>query len=112
MYVATASACLMARETGREYIVHPGAVMIVPLLDKGRLLMERQFRHPMGRVMLEFPAGKLDPNESPLACAKRELLEETRLHGQGMGACRCPAQRDRLFHRRHRDLLRPRPDPG
>ncbi len=65
------------KATGREYIVHPGAVMIVPLLDKGRLLMERQFRHPMGRVMLEFPAGKLDPNESPLACAKRELLEET-----------------------------------
>lgn len=65
------------KETGREYIVHPGAVMIVPVLDNGRLLMERQFRHPMGRVMLEFPAGKLDPNESPLACAKRELLEET-----------------------------------
>ncbi|MEH0165520.1 NUDIX hydrolase [Roseateles microcysteis] len=65
------------KETGREYIVHPGAVMIVPILDKGQLLMERQFRHPMGRVMLEFPAGKLDPNESPLACAKRELLEET-----------------------------------
>lgn len=65
------------KEAGREYIVHPGAVMIVPVLDNGRLLMERQFRHPMGRVMLEFPAGKLDPNESPLACAKRELLEET-----------------------------------
>ncbi|MDI4633246.1 NUDIX hydrolase [Pelomonas sp. V22] len=65
------------REAGREYIVHPGAVMIVPLLDNGRLLMERQFRHPMGRVMLEFPAGKIDPGESPLACAQRELREET-----------------------------------
>lgn len=64
-------------ETTREYIVHPGAVMIVPLLDDGRLLMERQFRYPMDRVMLEFPAGKLDAGEAPLACAQRELLEET-----------------------------------
>jgi ADP-ribose pyrophosphatase len=61
----------------REYIVHPGAVMIVPLLDDGRLLLERQFRYPMGRVMLEFPAGKLDAGEPPLRCAQRELLEET-----------------------------------
>lgn len=61
----------------REYIVHPGAVMIVPLLDDGRLLMERQFRYPMGRAMLEFPAGKLDAGEAPLVCAQRELLEET-----------------------------------
>lgn len=65
------------REAAREYIVHPGAVMIVPLLDDGRLLMERQYRYPMGRVMLEFPAGKLDAGEAPLACAQRELLEET-----------------------------------
>jgi ADP-ribose pyrophosphatase len=65
-----------ARAT-REYIVHPGAVMIVPLLDDGRLLMERQFRYPMGRAMLEFPAGKLDAGEKPLVCAQRELLEET-----------------------------------
>ncbi|MDY0747495.1 NUDIX hydrolase [Paucibacter sp. R3-3] len=64
-------------ESAREYIVHPGAVMIVPILDKGQLLLERQYRYPMGRVMLEFPAGKIDPGEDILACAKRELLEET-----------------------------------
>lgn len=61
----------------REYIVHPGAVMIVPLLDDGRVVVERQFRYPMGRVMLEFPAGKLDAGEPPLTCAIRELAEET-----------------------------------
>ena len=64
-------------ESTREYIRHPGAVMIVPLLDDGRMVLERQYRYPMGRVMLEFPAGKLDAGESPLACAQRELLEET-----------------------------------
>ncbi len=61
----------------REYVVHPGAVAIVPLLDDGRILLERQFRHPVGRVLLEIPAGKLDPGEDALACARRELREET-----------------------------------
>ena len=61
----------------REYIVHPGAVMVVPLLPDGRLVVERQYRYPMGRAMLEFPAGKLDEGETPFACALRELTEET-----------------------------------
>ena len=61
----------------REYIVHPGAVMIIPLLDDGRVVVERQWRHPLARVMLEFPAGKLDAGEPPLHCAIRELAEET-----------------------------------
>lgn len=61
----------------REYIVHPGAVMVVPLLDDGRLVLERQYRHPMGRVMVEFPAGKLDAGEDTWTCGRRELLEET-----------------------------------
>lgn len=65
----------------REYIVHPGAVVIVPMLEDAsgqvRLVLERQFRYPVGRVMVEFPAGKLDPGEGGLACAQRELLEET-----------------------------------
>ncbi len=61
----------------REYIVHPGAVMVVPLLDDGRLVVERQYRYPMGRAMLEFPAGKLERDEPPFECAVRELTEET-----------------------------------
>src|SRR3954452_23523047 len=64
-------------ETIREYVIHPGAVMMILMLDDGRLVMERQFRYPRGRVMIEFPAGKLDAGEDPLTCAKRELLEET-----------------------------------
>ena len=61
----------------REFVTHPGAVMIIPLLDDGRLLMERQYRYPMQQVMLEFPAGKLDAAELVLDCARRELREET-----------------------------------
>lgn len=64
-------------ETTREYVIHPGAVMVIPLLDDGRLVLERQFRYPMGRVMVEFPAGKLDPGEDVITCARRELREET-----------------------------------
>ena len=65
------------RHTTREYVVHPGAVMIVALLDDGRVVLERQYRYPLHAVMIEFPAGKLDAGESSLACAKRELQEET-----------------------------------
>lgn len=61
----------------REYIVHPGAVVVVGVLDDGRVVIERQWRYPMGRAMLEFPAGKLEAGEPPLTCAVRELIEET-----------------------------------
>ena len=61
----------------REYVVHPGAVLIVPMLDDGRLVVERQYRYPLSRVLIEFPAGKIDPGESTLRCAARELAEET-----------------------------------
>ncbi|WP_396270612.1 NUDIX domain-containing protein [Ideonella sp.] len=61
----------------REYVVHPGAVMVVPILDDGRVIVERQFRYPLQQVILEFPAGKLDAGESRHACAMRELAEET-----------------------------------
>lgn len=64
-------------ESAREYIVHPGAVVIVPVLDDGTLLFERQFRYPLGRSFLELPAGKIDPGESIEITATRELLEET-----------------------------------
>jgi len=61
----------------REYISHPGAVGVVPFLDKDTIVMVRQYRHPVGEVTLELPAGKIDPRESILTCIKRELAEET-----------------------------------
>jgi ADP-ribose pyrophosphatase len=61
----------------REYVQHDGAVMIIPVLDSGELVMERQYRYAMRRHCLEFPAGKIDPGEAPLATGRRELLEET-----------------------------------
>ena len=65
------------KTASREYVVHPGAVMVVAVLPDGRLVMERQFRYPVGLTMIEFPAGKLDAGEGGLRCAQRELLEET-----------------------------------
>ena len=61
----------------REYIKHPGAACIVAEFEDGKLLLERQYRYPMGKVMIEFPAGKLDLGENPLVAAQRELKEET-----------------------------------
>ena len=65
------------RSATREYIQHSGAVMVIPLLDDGRVVLERQFRYPIGKVLIEFPAGKIDAGEDPLRCGQRELLEET-----------------------------------
>lgn len=65
------------QQTMREYVRHPGAVVILPMLDDGRILMEKQYRYPLHQVFIEFPAGKLDAGETSLVCAQRELLEET-----------------------------------
>lgn len=65
------------KQSKREYIRHPGAVVVLPLMDEGSVLLERQYRYPLQNVFIEFPAGKIDPDEDPLACAKRELIEET-----------------------------------
>lgn len=64
-------------ESTREYITHPGAAVILALFDNGDLLLERQHRYPLRRDFIELPAGKFDPHETDLACAQRELLEET-----------------------------------
>ena len=66
------------RETTREVVEHPGAVAIVPLLPDGRVVLVRQYRHAVGRVLLEIPAGTLDqPGESEEGAVARELEEET-----------------------------------
>jgi len=61
----------------REVARHAGGAVVVPVLDDGRLVMIRQHRYPLDEVIWELPAGKLDRGEEPLACAKRELAEET-----------------------------------
>jgi len=65
------------REARREFIRHPGAVAVVPVTPEGNIVLVRQYRYPVGKTMLEVPAGKLDKGEHPDACARRELEEET-----------------------------------
>lgn len=61
----------------REWIKHPGAAAVVPILADGRIVLVKQYRYPVGKVTLEIPAGKLDLHELPEDCARRELKEET-----------------------------------
>ena len=61
----------------REYVVHPGAAVILPIFDDWRILLERQFRYPRHDHFLELPAGKFDAGEAPITTARRELREET-----------------------------------
>ena len=61
----------------REMVVHPGAVVILPILDGSRIVMVRNFRHTIGKELLELPAGTCEPDEDPIETASRELIEET-----------------------------------
>jgi ADP-ribose pyrophosphatase len=61
----------------REYVTHPGAVLIVPILPNGNIVLEKQFRYPLNKVFIELPAGKIDVGEDVLVTGQRELEEET-----------------------------------
>lgn len=63
--------------SGREYVIHPGAVVVIALTQEGGVVLERQFRYPLKQVFIELPAGKIDPDEPVLTTGQRELLEET-----------------------------------
>lgn len=65
------------KEAVRDYMLHPGAVCVVPFISRSKVLVLRQYRYPVGQAIYEFPAGKIDKGEKSLTCAKRELLEET-----------------------------------
>ena len=65
------------KKSTREWIDHPGAVCLIPILDNGNILLIRQFRYGPREEFIEIPAGKIDKNEDPLKCGLRELEEET-----------------------------------
>ncbi|HIU63855.1 MAG TPA: NUDIX hydrolase [Candidatus Avacidaminococcus intestinavium] len=65
------------KQATRELIRHPGAAAILAITNEQKIIFVEQYRHPVGSVVLEIPAGKIDPGEDPLTCAKRELSEET-----------------------------------
>jgi ADP-ribose pyrophosphatase len=70
------------KEATRDVVVHPGASVVIPLNDEGEIFVVKQFRAPIGIALIELPAGKLDGDEDPLVCAKRELFEETGLRAK------------------------------
>ncbi|MEE3453598.1 NUDIX hydrolase [Dialister sp.] len=73
---------LAGRETVREVVLHCGAAAIIPVTDEGEVLFVRQYRYPVEEALLEIPAGKMDPGETPDECALRELEEETGYTGR------------------------------
>ncbi len=86
----------------REYLRHPGAACVVPLTDDGYVIMVKQYRYPLGKVMLEIPAGKLDKGEDHRLCAERELKEETGAIAKQLfylgGLAVTPAYTDEIIH--------------
>jgi ADP-ribose pyrophosphatase len=84
------------RTVVRQVVNHPGAVVIIPQLEDGRLVLIEQYRFAVGETLLEFPAGTLEPGEAPLDCAKRELIEETGYradHWRALGITYLPTPR-------------------
>lgn len=78
------------KEATREFVVHPGASCIVPLLPNNQIVMVKQFRYSVGKIFIELPAGKLSVGELPLDTARRELEEETGYRAkdwQALGSC-------------------------
>jgi len=69
-------------ESVREYVKHSFACAILPITDDGNVILEKQYRYPLEKVLIEIPAGKGDEGETPLSCAKRELKEETGYTGK------------------------------
>ena len=65
------------QKASRVYTKHPGASAVVPLTNEGKIIFVEQYRYPVHKITLEIPAGKLKPKQTPLACAKAELKEET-----------------------------------
>ena len=63
--------------TDMEFVEHPGATAIIPMLDESRIILLKQYRHALRKYIWEIPAGTIDPQESVINCAKRELIEET-----------------------------------
>lgn len=70
------------RHTEMAFIRHPGSIAVVPLREDHSVVMELQYRHPVGEYLFEIPAGTMEPGESPLDCARRELIEETGFRAQ------------------------------
>ena len=93
-------------EAVREYVVHPGAVLVVPVLDDGRLVVERQFRYPLNRVFLEFPAGKIDPGETRARHGAARADRGNRLRRRALDAARRHPSGHLVFDRGDRDLRR------
>ena len=101
-------------EASREVVRHQGAVVVLPLHEDRRIEVVRQYRYPMGEILLELPAGKLDPGESPAACAGRELAEETgwypvEIHELG-SFFTTPGFTDEVLHAFIATPLQPAPD--